>query len=71
MSRTHTAQGDPSRDLDRLRRAHLAVAKLTADDPVYLPIFNRLEAELDVAESATSPDPVTRARALARQSATF
>ena len=57
------------RDLDRLRKAHATVAKLTADDPVYVPIFLRLEEDLQAAEAALLADPVLRARAVARQSA--
>ncbi len=57
------------RDLDRVRKAHLTAAKLTADDPTYAPIFERMERELASAEAAMSDDPITRARA-ALQSAT-
>lgn len=54
-------------DLDRLKTALAKVAKLVVADPVYLPIFTRLEAEIAKAEAN---DPLARARALA-QSATF
>lgn len=38
-------------------------------DPVYAPIFLRLEAEVADAESMLSGDILARARAVARQSA--
>ncbi len=49
--------------LDRLREAYKTVAKLVIADPVYLPIFERLEAELLAAD--TELDAITRARAIA------
>ncbi|MGQ0566716.1 MAG: hypothetical protein ACT4OK_16865 [Gemmobacter sp.] len=57
-------------DLDRLRRAHAKVARLVVADPVYAPIFTRLEAEIVDAEAALSGDVIARARAVARQRAT-
>ncbi|MDD9730441.1 hypothetical protein PVW46_11025 [Mameliella sp. AT18] len=55
--------------LDRLRSAHQSVAELVLIDPVYLPIFERLEAELLAAQSSESA--IERARAVAaRQRAT-
>ena len=38
------------------------MAALVIDDPVYLPIFERLEAELAAAEAIG--DPIARARAM-------
>ncbi len=49
--------------LHRLRAAHATVAKLVVDDLVYLPVFNRLEAELAAAEAKDRGDPVAYARA--------
>lgn len=56
-------------DLERLRRAHAKVARLVVADPVYAPIFIRLEAEIADAEAMLSGDILARARAVARQSA--
>lgn len=56
-------------DLDRLRKAHAKVARLVVADPVYSPIFLRLEAEIADAEALLSGDILARARAVARQSA--
>ncbi len=50
-------------DLHRLRSAHATVAKLVVDDLVYLPIFERLDAELRAEEARTSGDAVAYARA--------
>lgn len=49
--------------LHRLRFAHATVAKLVVDDLVYLPIFERLEAELAAAEAKEKGDPIAYARA--------
>jgi hypothetical protein len=46
----------------QIRRARDAVALLVADDPAYVPIFERLELELAAAEAT---DPVEKARAIA------
>ncbi len=56
-------------ELERLRRAHAKVARLVVADPVYSPIFLRLEAEIADAEALLSGDLLARARAVARQSA--
>jgi hypothetical protein len=56
-------------ELERLRKAHAKVARLVVADPVYSPIFLRLEAEIADAESMLSGDVLARARAVARQSA--
>jgi hypothetical protein len=66
-----TATTKPSlTELDRLRAALQTVAELVVVDPVYAPIFARLEAEIDLEESKLSSDVIVRARALAAQSAT-
>lgn len=49
--------------LHRLRAAHATVAKLVVDDLVYLPVFQRLEAELAAAEAKEEGDPIAYARA--------
>lgn len=55
-------------DLDRIRAAHAKVAKLVIADPIYAPIFERLEQELALVEA--EGDTVARAHAeVARQSA--
>lgn len=56
--------------LDRLRRAQVKVAALVVADPVYVPIFARLEAEIADMEAMLSGDVIARARAVARQMAT-
>ena len=43
------------------------MAKLVLDNPVYVPIFQRIEEEIAHAEAATSGDALARARAIARQ----
>lgn len=57
--------------LDRLRAALTKVAKLVLQDPVYTPIFRRLETDVANAEALLSDDVMARARALAAQSATL
>ena len=69
MSKMRAPAPDLRRDLDRLRRAQATAAELTLADPVYAPIFARLDAELEAAEAAMATDPITRARAVARQRA--
>jgi hypothetical protein len=59
-----------SATLDRLRKAHAKVARLVVADPVYVPVFTRLEAEIAEAEAALKDDVIARARAVARQRAT-
>lgn len=51
-------------DLLRLHRARDKVARLVVADPVYAPIFARLEAE--IAEAEAADDIVARARAVAQ-----
>lgn len=57
--------------LDRLRAALTKVAMLVLHDPVYTPIFRRLETDVANAEALLSDDVMARARALAAQSATL
>ena len=38
-------------ELDRVRRAHIAAAKLVHEDPVYLPIFRAFEQDLEELEA--------------------
>ncbi len=57
-------------DLERLRAALDTVAKLVVADPVYAPIFRRLEAEIAQEEALLANDVVARARAVAAQNAT-
>jgi len=59
-----------NRDLDRLCRARAKVALLVVADPVYAPIFKRLENEIADLEAMQSDDVIARARAVARQMAT-
>jgi len=47
--------------IERIERALNIVAQLCKDDPVYDPIFRRLDAELAAAKAGT--DPVERMRA--------
>jgi hypothetical protein len=61
----------PSRDLNRIRNAHRNLAILTAEDPIYAPVFERLERMLAQAEAANTDDPVARARAAVAQMATL
>jgi len=49
--------------LQRLQAAYKITAKLVILDPVYLPIFQRLGAELLAAD--TDADAISRARAVA------
>jgi hypothetical protein len=46
---------------DELVRLRAAVAKLVVENPVYAPIFERLDREVAALEA---PDPVARARAI-------
>lgn len=49
--------------LDDLHRMHRMAAALVIADPVYLPVFERIEHELAVFEA--KGDAVSRARAIA------
>ncbi len=51
-------------DLQRVRDAHAKLAQLVVADPVYAPIFARLEIELEAAEAAERGDILTQARAV-------
>ena len=51
-------------DLSRLRAAQAKVALLVIADPVYAPIFARLEIELAEAEAAERGDVLAQARAV-------
>lgn len=53
--------------MSRLVRARAIVAELVATDPTYLPIFERLDGEVEMAEAAQVKDPVLLARILAEQ----
>jgi hypothetical protein len=57
-------------DLERLRAALDTVAKLVVADPVYAPIFSRLEADIAQEEAMLANDVVARARAVTAQIAT-
>lgn len=57
-------------DLERLRAALDTVAKLVVANPVYAPIFSRLEAEIAQEEALLANDVVARARVIAAQNAT-
>lgn len=48
--------------LDRLKAARATVAALVVEDPIYAPIFARLETEIAVEEARG--DPLARARAI-------
>ena len=59
-------------EMRRLKAARATVAQLVVFDPVYAPIFERLEREIEMLEQIESTDVVARARAVvaARQTAT-
>jgi hypothetical protein len=54
----------PKSQLDRLRAAHFTVAKLVMMDLVYLPIFQRLEAELAAEITRAGGNAIAYARAV-------
>jgi len=57
-------------DLQRLRAARAAVAELLTENPLYAPIFERLDREVQAREAAMVTDPIDRARMIcAAQSA--
>lgn len=64
---TNAAPVQPARhsDLPRMRKALMTVAQLVAIDPICLPIFERLEAEIASAEAELINDPIAKARAIA------
>ena len=49
-------------DLTTVRLHHETAALAVALDPVYLPIFERMEIELAEAEARAANDPITQAR---------
>ena len=49
--------------LSELQKMHRMAAALVVADPVYLPVFERIEHELTVFE--TTGDAISRARAIA------
>lgn len=55
-----------SQDIARIQKCLEIVAILTAEDEVYLPIFQRLEKELEKAKNP-KPDALTRARIAAER----
>ena len=57
-------------DLECLRAALETAAKLVVADPVYAPIFSRLEADIAQEEAILANDVVARARAVTAQIAT-
>lgn len=56
------ARTDDNRTLDRLIAARATVAALVVEDPIYAPIFARLETEIAVEEARG--DPIAHARAI-------
>lgn len=59
----HAAQKSSTVTLADIRDMHRKAAALVIADPVYLPIFERLERELMAYE--TRQDAISRARAIA------
>ena len=59
-------QSNQSPDLQRLNNALAKVVELVIDNPIYLPIFDRIELELASLDAQTSA--VSRARAIAARS---
>lgn len=55
--------------LERLKAARAKVARMVVADPVYAPIFERIESDIAELEAIAANDVVARARALI-QSAT-
>ncbi len=62
------ATANSKTDLERLRSALETVAELVVADPVYSPIFARLEREIAIEETLQGTNVL--ARAIAAQSAT-
>jgi len=50
--------------LDQLRRLRQVAAKLVVSNPVYAPIFERVETEIAELEAIAANDVVARARAV-------
>ena len=53
--------------LARLQRALPIVAELVCHDPVYAPVFRRLEQEIEIEEAKLEDDLLIRARAIRAQ----
>ncbi|OOY20415.1 hypothetical protein BMI86_07625 [Thioclava sp. DLFJ5-1] len=56
-------------NLERLKAARAKVARMVVADPVYAPIFERIESDIAELEAIAANEVVARARALV-QSAT-
>ena len=66
LSRIHgAAPRSAASELDRLRKALHTVAELLVHDPIYAPIFIRLEEEIAIEEAKQQNDVLARARARA------
>lgn len=63
-----TAPNDQS-ELKRLEEALVTVARQLDRDPIYKPVFERLEQEIEVEKEKQSNSAVARARALIAQKA--
>ncbi|SFN53807.1 hypothetical protein SAMN05216224_106240 [Thioclava dalianensis] len=63
------SQSDAARWLARLVAARDKVALMVAEDPVYAPIFARLDREVALERARQSGDPLERARAIVAQKA--
>lgn len=48
--------------LAEVQDLHLTAAILAAEDPIYLPIFERMEVELAEAEARAADNPIAQAR---------
>lgn len=57
-------------DLPRLEAALRVVARLVIENPVYAPIFRRLEHEIALEKAALAEDVIARARAIIAQNDT-
>jgi hypothetical protein len=65
MIRPSTIASGRRSPLDRLIAARATVAQLVVEDPIYAPIFERLEAEIAVEEAKLiARDPLATARAI-------
>lgn len=53
--------------LARLERCHAIAAECAAENPVLIPVFERMEEELAAARTALINDPIARARRIAEQ----
>ena len=53
--------------LARLQRALRIVAELVCHDPIYAPVFRRLEQEIEIEEAKLEDDLLIRARAIRAQ----